>query len=185
MHRSSTVYKQKQSKTVLHKYVGWFWCERTSGDGLFHWRKRYYELWTCILIRSDGLKLKCLNEGFVSYKHSFFLHKMLTDGLDLCGLLVDYCDVLSAVWTLILTAPIHCRASIVSKWWNATFLQIWWRNKLINILKAWGWIPSQQIFHFWVNYSLTYRQLLKIPILQNIPFWLMTLHLWSECLLSC
>ncbi len=24
---------------------------------------------------------------------------------------VDYCDVLSAVWTLILTAPIHCRAS--------------------------------------------------------------------------
>ncbi len=26
---------------------------------------------------------------------------------------VDYCDVLSAVWTLILTAPIHCRASDV------------------------------------------------------------------------
>ncbi len=25
---------------------------------------------------------------------------------------VDYCEVLSAVWTLILTAPIHCRASI-------------------------------------------------------------------------
>jgi len=25
---------------------------------------------------------------------------------------VDDCDVLSAVWTLILTAPIHCRASI-------------------------------------------------------------------------
>ncbi len=24
---------------------------------------------------------------------------------------MDYCDVLSAVWTLILTAPIHCRAS--------------------------------------------------------------------------
>ncbi len=32
---------------------------------------------------------------------------MLTDGLAL-----DYCDVLSAVWTLILTAPSHCRASI-------------------------------------------------------------------------
>ncbi len=27
-------------------------------------------------------------------------------------LLVDYCDVLSAVWALILTAPIHCRASV-------------------------------------------------------------------------
>ncbi len=33
---------------------------------------------------------------------------------------------LSIVWTLILTAPIHCRAS---KRCNATFLQIRWRNK--------------------------------------------------------
>ncbi len=32
---------------------------------------------------------------------------------------VDYCDVLSAVWTLVLTAPIHCRRSC-----NAAFLQI-------------------------------------------------------------
>ncbi len=30
-------------------------------------------------------------------------------------MIVDYCDVLSAVWTLILTAPIHCRASIDEK----------------------------------------------------------------------
>ncbi len=35
----------------------------------------------------------------------FSLQKMLTDGLELCG-------VLSAVWTLILTAPIHCRGAI-------------------------------------------------------------------------
>ncbi len=28
---------------------------------------------------------------------------------------VDYCDVLSAVWTLILTAPIHCRDSVVDQ----------------------------------------------------------------------
>ncbi len=54
---------------------------------------------------------------------------------------------LSTVWTLILTAPIHCRA-VVSKWCNATFLQIWWRNKLIYIL-AWAWVH----FHFWVKYS--------------------------------
>ncbi len=30
-------------------------------------------------------------------------HKALIDGLESCGLLVDYWDVLSAVWTLILT----------------------------------------------------------------------------------
>ncbi len=33
--------------------------------------------------------------------------------MDICILaqFVDYCDVLSAVWTLILTAPIHRRVS--------------------------------------------------------------------------
>ncbi len=41
-----------------------------------------------------------------------YLFMSLIDGLELCGLLVDYSDVLSAVWTLILTAPIHCRGSI-------------------------------------------------------------------------
>ncbi len=54
-------------------------------------RKRYYGLWTLI------------------------------DGLDWCGLHVHYYDVLLAVQTLILTAPIHCRRSIR-------------RNKLIYIL---------------------------------------------------
>ncbi len=40
------------------------------------------------------------------------LHKTLNDGLEWCGLLVDYCDVFIRCWTLILTAPIHCRGSI-------------------------------------------------------------------------
>ncbi len=30
---------------------------------------------------------------FFSYRHSFLLHKALIDGLEMCGLLVDYCDV--------------------------------------------------------------------------------------------
>ncbi len=54
----------------------------------------YYLLWMHILARSDDLKLKCLNGGFANYKHTvFLLHKMLIDGLEWCGLLVDYCDV--------------------------------------------------------------------------------------------
>ncbi len=44
-----------QAKTVLHKYVGGFWNEMTTGDGLFYWRKCYYE-WTHSLARNDGLK---------------------------------------------------------------------------------------------------------------------------------
>ncbi len=46
LHRSSRVYKQNQSKPVLNKYVVGFWCERTTGDWLFHWRKCYHGLWT-------------------------------------------------------------------------------------------------------------------------------------------
>ncbi len=36
----------KQSKIVLNKYVGGFWCEKTIGEGLFHWRKISYGSWT-------------------------------------------------------------------------------------------------------------------------------------------
>ncbi len=55
----------------------------------------HYELhiWTW----SDGLKLKCFNDGFVSYKHANFHSTKMR------------------VWTLIVTAPIHCRASIAEK----------------------------------------------------------------------
>ncbi len=41
-----------------------------------------------ILDRSNSLKLKHLNDGFVSYKHAAFcLHKTLTAGLEWCELL--------------------------------------------------------------------------------------------------
>ncbi len=33
-----------QAKTDLNKYVGEFLCERTTSDGLSHWRKSYYGL---------------------------------------------------------------------------------------------------------------------------------------------
>ncbi len=45
-------------------------------------------------------------------KCCFLLHNMLIYGLELCGLLVDYCDVFISCLTLILMAPIHCRGSI-------------------------------------------------------------------------
>ncbi len=50
--------------------------------------------------------------------------------------LLDYCDVLSAVWTLILTAPIHCRASIGEQvmWCYISPNLLPWTNKLIYIL---------------------------------------------------
>ncbi len=87
-------------KSQTNKYVWWF---------LGQHRIEFFTgvLWSNILARS--LKLEYINDS---------LHKTLIDGLESCGLLVDYCDVLSAVWTLILTAPIHCRGSICEHLWS-------------------------------------------------------------------
>ncbi len=53
-----------------------------------------------ILARSDGWKLK---------KRVFFLHMVLIDWTGVVWINVMF---LSAVWTVILTAPIHCRSFI-------------------------------------------------------------------------
>ncbi len=68
----------------------------------------------------------------VFYKHSSSLHKTLifTTGVDFLWIIVRF---LSAVWTLILTAPIHCRGSS---------LQICYDKKTTSVH-----------FHFRVNYS--------------------------------
>ncbi len=55
---------------------------------------------------------------YLLQKWNISLHKMLIDGLEFCGLLADYCDVLNSYLdshsdgTHSLTAPIHCRGSI-------------------------------------------------------------------------
>ncbi len=100
--------------------MGWFWCKRTTGDGLCHWRKRYYGLWTHILARSD----QSLNALMMDL---FLTNTQLLASQDInwwTGVVWIIVMFLSAVWILILTAPIHCRGSIGDKWWNATFLQI-------------------------------------------------------------
>ncbi len=54
---------------------------------------------------------KQLNNELLSYKEAVFYFTILIDGLEKCG--VGFIVIfLSAVWTLILTAPIHCRGSI-------------------------------------------------------------------------
>ncbi len=60
---------------------------------------------------------------------------------------------LSAVWTLILTAPIHCRAStgeqVMERYISPNLF--WWRNKLI--LDGLRVSTFSAKCHFWVNYS--------------------------------
>ncbi len=48
--------------------------------------------------------------------------------------------------------PFTAEDPLVSKWCN-TFLQIWWRNKLIYILYGLRVTTFSSHFHFWGNYS--------------------------------
>ncbi len=106
--------EQKHKKTVQGRDINSFWSVNISqliqtiffftGDSntteeemVWSWFEKM-SWWICFL-----------------YKHSSSLHKMLINGLEWCELLVDYCDVLSAVWTLFLMAPIHCRGFIGEK----------------------------------------------------------------------
>ncbi len=53
-----------QAKTVQNsskQICGWILMWETTGDGLFHWRKHYYGLWTHSLVKNVLM-------GFISYK---------------------------------------------------------------------------------------------------------------------
>ncbi len=78
---------------------------------------------------------------------------------------------LSAVWTLILTAPIHCRASIAE-----TLMQ---RHISTNLMKKQThpnleWTEGECISStFWVNYSRI-QSLFKMKMKLNLKFHLLT-----------
>ncbi len=75
-------------------------------------------------------------DGFVSYKHAVFhstSHYLMDwSCVDLLWIIVMF---LSAVWILILTAPIHCRGSIGEQVMQCKISSnlFRWRNKLIYI----------------------------------------------------
>ncbi len=122
LHRPNTVYKRKQFKTALNTYVCGFWCERQQE---MDFSLEEVLLWTRILDRSEGLKLKCLN-AFVSYKHTAF-HFTWHSLMEWCGLLWCFYQLFGlSFWR----HPFTAEHPWVSKWCNATFLQIWWWNKL-------------------------------------------------------
>ncbi len=69
----------------------------------------FFVLWAGILSWSDGLNLSALMIDLFLKNMQLWLHKVLIDGLETVVLIIMF---LSAVWTAILTAPIHCRWSI-------------------------------------------------------------------------
>ncbi len=80
---------------------------------------------------------------FVSYKDAAFPSQDVNWWTGVMWIIVMF---LSAVWTLILTAPIW--DPLVSKWCNAKFLQICSDEKTNSLTSymAWGWVHFKQIF---------------------------------------
>ncbi len=130
LHRSSSVYKTNTVQNIR------FFDVRDNRRCTFFTRKRYYGLWTqCIWVKNVLMLdlFQLLSSPDVNWW---------------TGVVWIIVMFLSAVWTLILTAPIHCRGSIAE-----TFLQIWWRNKLILIWDDLQVSTFTEVFSFLVNCS--------------------------------
>ncbi len=121
---------------------------------LFHWRRCYYGLWTRILVKN------------IIMMDLFLINTQLLSSQDVnwwtgvvwitCGLLWCFYQLFGlSFWR----HPFTAEHPLVSKWCNATFLQIWWRNKfMLDGLR----IRTILVFFYiyiWVNYSF---DLLKI-----------------------
>ncbi len=68
MHRPSSAYKRRQSNMILNKYIGRFWCERTTWNGN-------------VLLFMDSLII-----------HSFLFTSQDVNWLESCWPPVVYCD---------------------------------------------------------------------------------------------
>ncbi len=99
---------QKQPETVLQKFVdfdvkGQLEMDFFTGGSII----MDYGLFS-LLARSDGLKLLRINNGWFLTNKQFFTSQAVNWWTGEVWITVMF---LSAVWTLILTAPIHCRGS--------------------------------------------------------------------------
>ncbi len=80
----------------------------------------------------------------------FCLLQMLTDKLEWCGLLWCFYQLFGlSFWR----HPFTAEHPLLRHGYRDTFLQIWWRNKLIFILDGLRVSAFLGHFHFWVNYS--------------------------------
>ncbi len=91
-----------KAKTVLNKYDSGFWCDNSRCT--FSLEEAL--LWIMDSNFAQKRQFKVKNIRSFLKTSSFWLLKTFIDGLE--WIIVMF---LSAVWTLILTAPIHCRGS--------------------------------------------------------------------------
>ncbi len=122
---------QNSSKQIC----GWIWMWEKTRDGLFHWRKRYYELWTSILVKNVLMDLfQLLSSPDVNWWTGVV---WIT-----CGLLWCFYQLFGlSFWR----HPFTAEHPLLRQWCNDTFFQIQW----IRTFSA--------NFNFWMNYSFNWK----------------------------
>ncbi len=111
-----------------------------------------------LLVNICCLKLKLLNDGFVSCKRSFSFNKMDWSYLNFLWIIVMF--LISCLD--IMTAPIHFRWYISEQVCYISPNLFWWRNKIIYISDGLKLSKLWASFNFWVNYSFNIHPFMLI-----------------------
>ncbi len=123
-------------------------CADFSPDSdqiIFHRRKHYYGLWTRILVKN--VLMMDLFQLLSSQDVNWWTGVVWIT----CGLLWCFYQLFGlSFWR----HPFTAEHPLLRQWCSDTFLQIWWRNKLIYILDGLRASKFSARFHFRVNYSL-------------------------------
>ncbi len=140
MHRLSTVYKKKQSKTVLSKHVGGFWCENVRTFSPYEALLWIMYSYFCPEIIIKNVLQTC----------SFSLHKTIIDGVE-SWIIVMFISCLDSY-----SDGTHSLQMI--HWWASDAMVnfsnlVQWRNNLIYILHCLRVSTCSANSHFWASYS--------------------------------
>ncbi len=136
----------------LCKFLSWFRRDYFFSLG----KTQYYGFWIHILARSSNLKLKTWI--WLLQTRSFSLHQTLIDGLEWCGLLVDY----YYVFTSSHSDGTHSLQSI--HWWASDVMLHFSKSdeetNSSTSWKVWGWVQFQRILIFgWTSPMIFITQL--------------------------
>ncbi len=121
---------------------------KDNRDGLLHWSKRYYKLWTRILAKSNCvLKLKCL-DWFVFTNTQLLASQGINWWTGVvwitCGLLWCFYQLFGlSFWR----HPFTTEDALVKNWYNAKLLQVCCHEESNSSTSwlAWGGVNFQQI----------------------------------------
>ncbi len=136
----------KEKWLHVHWKLNFTWLEyRIMFNRIIDNERIYIYTRVCVCVYVYMLLLHILHiYGFVSCKHNLSPHKMLTDGLEWCGLLWYF---LSAVWTLILTAPIYCRGYIGEQMMQCYIFQIYSHEEVNSFLPSFILLKTWSFAH--------------------------------------